>query len=55
MTVFKVTVEELLQNEPENRIKRFEQTVDELNLKKLIAAVNDKPRGPRAKKPDEKK
>lgn len=31
-------------------VKRYEQVVDVIDIKKIIAAINSKPRGPRAKK-----
>jgi hypothetical protein len=38
---------------PAVEVRRFEQTVDELNLRAVITAVNQKPRAPR--KPKEAK
>jgi len=35
---------------PAVEVRRFEQTVDELNLRAVIAAVNAKPRRPRERK-----
>lgn len=51
--MFKVTVEEvtgILDGEPELIIERYKQVVDQLNLRAVMAAVNQTPRKPRAKK-----
>ena len=45
--MFKVTVTEVGLQDAEKEIVRFEQIVDELNLRAVIAAVNAKPRKPR--------
>ena len=39
---------------PAAEVKRFEQCVDELNIRALIAAVNQKPRNPRTPKESKK-
>lgn len=50
---FKVTVEEITTAQDEtlpSSIKRYEQTVDAINLRAVMAAVNQVPRKSRAKK-----
>ena len=49
--MFKVTIEEF-QGAPEDGqaappVKRYEQTVDVIDMKRVMAAVNHKPRAPR--------
>jgi hypothetical protein len=49
--MFKVEVTEVLSiadGEPEHTIVRFTQMVDELSITAVIAAVNQRPRKPRA-------
>ncbi len=52
--MFKITVTEVNPladlGAPQTEIKRFEQTVDDLKLRALIAVVNQKPRKPRTAK-----
>jgi hypothetical protein len=56
--MFRVTVVEIPEkfglDEPKE-VKRFEQTVDALDMRKVIDAINYKPRGPRVRKPNEQK
>lgn len=51
---FRVTVEELTESdEPASTwaaIRRYEQTVDVIDLRAVVAAINHKPRAPRQKK-----
>ena len=53
-TKYRITVEEFDSNydpvQASVTIKRFEQVVDDLDLPKLIAAINTKKRGPRPAK-----
>ena len=53
--MFRITIEEIVTTpssagENECLVKRYEQTVELIDLKKIIAAINSKPRGPRAAK-----
>ena len=49
---FRIVVTEVLEgtNVQPVEIERYRQTVDVIDLKKIIDATNYKPRGPRAKK-----
>lgn len=48
---FTVTIEETTKDDPPQIIKRYEQTVDAIDLKAVMKAVNQKPRAPRVRKP----
>ena len=53
--MFRITIEEIVttpssEGENDALVKRYEQTVEEINLKAIIAAVNAQKRGPRAAK-----
>lgn len=58
MSMFKVVVTEVtnVTDDEQQGIERYRQTVDDLNLRALIAAINTPKRGPRAKneKPEKK-
>ena len=50
--MFEIVVNEFKQEDlnTDTRIQRYRQVVDELDLQKVMAAVNAKPRKPRVKK-----
>jgi len=52
--MFEIVVTEIkpavIDDEADTRIERYRQTVDVLDLQKVMAAVNAKPRKPRVKK-----
>jgi len=54
MTMFRVTVTEINAmadlGAPHSEVERYSQTVDIVDLPKIIAAVNAKPRKPRERK-----
>lgn len=51
---YRIVVEEIEEKDANlvgaTGIKRYEQVVDQLDLKRVMEAVNYKPRGPRVKK-----
>lgn len=47
--MWRVTITEVVDGESE--VTRFEQTVDDLNLKAIILAINDHPAIPRVRAP----
>ena len=47
---YTVTIEETTKDDPPQVVKRYEQTVDALDLKRVMDAVNHKPRAPRVRK-----
>lgn len=52
--MFKVTVEEVFRDtDTPATVKRFEQTVDQIDMKRVIDAINHKPRAPRVRKAKE--
>ena len=54
--MFRIVVTEIQHNDTaiEGEIKRYEQVVDELDLRAVVNAVMQKKRGPRAPKKDAK-
>ena len=52
--MFKVTIEEFqgapLDGQTPAPVKRYEQTVDVIDMRAVMAAVNKKPRAPRVRK-----
>lgn len=51
---YTVTVEETTKDDPPVVVKRYEQTVDVIDMKAVMKAVNTKPRAPRVRKQKEK-
>ena len=47
---YTVNIEETTKDDPPQVVKRYEQTVDALDLKRVMDAVNHKPRAPRVRK-----
>ena len=47
---YTVTIEETTKDDPPQVVKRYEQTVDALDLTRVMDAVNHKPRAPRVRK-----
>lgn len=46
--MFRIVVTEFVAGDEKSEVKRYEQTVDELDLRAVVNAVMQKKRGPRA-------
>lgn len=49
--MFRITITEHHPEDGDNEIVRFEQTVDDLDMRALILAINDQPTAPRTRAP----
>jgi hypothetical protein len=49
--VYRITITEHHPEDGDNEIVRYEQTVDDLDMRALILAINDQPPTPRARAP----